>query len=268
MQVRLDGKVAVVTGATRGIGRAIAETFVAAGADVVLTARTRDDLVRAEEALAAAEPSGPWRAGRVAGHAGNVADPAVAEACIDEAVARFGGVDVLVNNAATNPYYGPLTGADLARFDKTVAVNLRAPLVWTQLAIERSMRARRGAAVLNIASVGGLRTRRGLGLYTMTKAGLIHLTRQLAAELTGIRVNAIAAGLVRTAFAQVLVDEHGERLARELPTGRLGEPQDIADLALFLVSDRAGWITGETVVIDGGASVAFPGGPGGPDGPG
>ena len=161
---------------------------------------------------------------------------------------------ILVNNAATNPYYGQTLGVDSARFDKTFQVNLKGPLFWSQAVWNASMKINPGV-ILNIASVGGLRAEQGLGVYNLTKAAIIHLTSQLACELGPTRVVGIAPGLVKTAFASVLVENFGDKLAAALPTGRLGEPQDIANLALFLCSDLASWITGETYVIDGGAGV-------------
>jgi NAD(P)-dependent dehydrogenase (short-subunit alcohol dehydrogenase family) len=144
---------------------------------------------------------------------------------------------------------------DEPRYDKTFQVNLKAPIFWSQAAWEHAFEDRPGT-ILNIASVGGMRTEGALGIYNLTKAAIIHLTRQLAAELGPTRVVGIAPGLVKTDFAAVLVENYGDSLAARLPLQRLGEPQDIANLAAFLVSDAASWITGETYVIDGGAGVA------------
>jgi NAD(P)-dependent dehydrogenase (short-subunit alcohol dehydrogenase family) len=171
-------------------------------------------------------------------------------------MARFGRVDILVNNAAVNPYMGPSIDVDLPRFDKTVQVNLRGPLVWTQLAWNAWMK-EHGGSVINIASVGGLTGEPSIGIYNMTKAGLLHLTRSLAVDLgPGVRVNAIAPGLVKTDFARGLWEEHEELLGRRLPTQRLGEPEDIAGAALFLASDLSSWMTGQVIVVDGGAMVS------------
>jgi NAD(P)-dependent dehydrogenase (short-subunit alcohol dehydrogenase family) len=244
MQISMDGKVALVTGGSRGIGKAIAATLAKAGAKVMLTSRKLDALE-----AAAAEIDGD-----VEVYAGNAGDPAVAQACVRATIERFGAVDVLVNNAATNPYYGATLGVDEGRFDKTFQVNLRGPLFWSQAAWDQYMSEHPGV-IVNIASVGGLRAENGLGVYNLTKAALIHLTRQLANELGPSRVVGIAPGLVQTDFAAYLVDNFGDRLAAQLPLARLGEPQDIANLAVFLASDAASWITGETYVIDGGAGV-------------
>jgi len=244
MEISLDGKVALVTGASRGIGKAIAATMAGCGAKVMLTSRKLDALQ-----AAAAEIDGETEV-----FAANAGDNQAGRDCVQATIERFGGLDILVNNAATNPYMGDTLGVDESRYDKTFQVNLRGPLFWTQAAWDLAMRDRPGV-VINIASVGGLRAERGLGVYNLTKAALIHLTRQLAGEIGPTRVLGIAPGLVATDFASVLVDNFGESLAKALPTKRIGEPQDIANLAAFLASDLASWITGETYVIDGGAAT-------------
>ena len=244
MQISLNGKVALVTGASKGIGRAIAGSLAEAGAKVMLSSRKQDQLE-----IAAAEIGGD-----TAVFAANAGDIDSAKACVTATIERFGGLDILVNNAATNPYYGPTLGVDASRFDKTFQVNLRGPLFWCQAAWEQALRDKPGV-IINIASVGGMRAEGALGVYNLTKAALIHLTRQLAAELGPTRVVGIAPGLVKTDFASVLVANYGERLAASMPLRRLGEPQDIANLATFLASDLASWITGDTYVIDGGAGV-------------
>jgi NAD(P)-dependent dehydrogenase (short-subunit alcohol dehydrogenase family) len=246
MELRLDGKVALVTGASRGIGRATAEALAAAGAKVMLSSRKQADLEAAADGID----------GDTSVFVANAGDPDAAAACVDATVARFGSVDILVNNAATNPYMGPSIDIDLARYDKTWQVNLRGPLVWTQAAYKASM-AERGGAVVNVASAGGMSVERTIGIYNTTKAALIHLTKQLACELgPQVRVNAVAPGLVKTEMARALWEPAGERFAALLPLRRLGEPADIANAVVFLVSDAASWITGHTLVIDGGALVA------------
>ena len=243
MEISLAGKVALVTGASRGIGKAIAKAYSDAGASVLLSSRKLPDL------MAAAEEIG----GDVDITVANAGDPAQAEAAVDRCVERFGGIDILVNNAATNPYMGPTMDIDLPRYDKTWEVNLRGALVWTQLAWKRSLHQRAGS-VLNIASIGGLSVEPNIGIYNATKAALLHLTRTLAAELAPtVRVNAIAPGLVKTDMARALWEPNEGRIAASLPLGRLGEPTDIANAALFLASDLASWITGQTLVVDGGA---------------
>ena len=244
MEISLRGKTALVTGASRGIGKAIAKSFVDAGAQVMLTSR-KEDALRA----AANEMDGETEI-----FAANAGDIEQGQACVDATMKRFGKIDILVNNAATNPYYGDTLGVDSSRFDKTFQVNLKGPLFWSQVVWNASMQKNPGV-ILNIASVGGLRAEHGLGVYNLTKAAVIHLTSQLACELGKTRVVGIAPGLVKTLFASVLIENVGDKLAAALPTKRLGEPQDIANLALFLCSDLASWITGETYVIDGGAGV-------------
>jgi len=244
MEISLRGKTALVTGASRGIGKAIAKSFVDAGAKVMLTSR-KEDALRA----AANEMDGETEI-----FAANAGDIEQGQACVDATMKRFGKIDILVNNAATNPYYGETLGVDSSRFDKTFQVNLKGPLFWSQAVWNASMQKNPGV-ILNIASVGGLRAEHGLGVYNLTKAAVIHLTSQLACELGKTRVVGIAPGLVKTLFASVLIENVGDKLAAALPTKRLGEPQDIANLALFLCSDLASWITGETYVIDGGAGV-------------
>jgi NAD(P)-dependent dehydrogenase (short-subunit alcohol dehydrogenase family) len=249
MQISLEGKTALVTGASRGIGKAIATSFAQAGANVMLSSRKIDALEAAAAEITAAGATGGTDV-----FVANAGDLDAAAACVGATVERFGGLDILVNNAATNPYFGATLGIDPGRYDKTFEVNLRGPLFWAQHAWEASFKERPGV-ILNIASVGGLRTEFGLGVYNLTKAAIIHLTRQLALELGPTRVVGIAPGLVQTDFASVLVENFGEALAKRLPTRRLGEPIDIANLATFLASDAASWITGETYVIDGGAGV-------------
>ena len=249
MQISLEGKVALVTGASKGIGRAIAGSMAEAGANVMLSSRKQDQLE-----IASAEIAESGAAGKTSVFAANAGDVASAQACVAATIERFGGLDILVNNAATNPYYGPTLNVDEGRFDKTFQVNLRGPLFWCQAAWNQAMRDKPGV-IVNIASVGGLRAEGALGVYNLTKAALIHMTRQLAGELGPTRVVGIAPGLVKTDFASVLVANFGEALAKSMPTGRLGEPEDIANLATFLASDMASWITGDTYVIDGGAGV-------------
>ncbi len=245
MQITLDGRVALVTGASRGIGRSIAATLAASGARVMLSSRKQEAL---EAAVSTME-------GETAIFAANAGEPDQAAACVEATMARFGAVDILVNNAATNPYMGPSIDIDLPRYDKTMQVNLRGPLVWTQAVWQAWMRDH-GGVVINVASVGGLTVEPVLGIYNVTKAALIHLTRTMAADLApGVRVNALAPGLVKTDMARALWEPAEEQIAKRTPLQRLGEPQDIANAALFLASDLSSWMTGHTMIIDGGAMV-------------
>ena len=246
MLISLEGKAALVTGASRGIGLAIARTFADAGASVMMVSRKINDDVL--------DGFSPEARSRVVTRAANVGDQQAAVDVVAETLDRFGRLDILVNNAATNPYYGPTMGVDESRYDKTMQINLKAPVFWSQAAWNAAMKDTPGV-IVNIASVGGLRAEGGLGVYNMTKAALIHYTRQLAGEIGPTRVVGIAPGLVKTDFAGYLVENFGDQIAQTVPTRRLGEPEDIANLATFLVSDAASWITGETYVIDGGAGV-------------
>ncbi len=250
MELRLDGKVALVTGSSKGIGLAIARAYAEAGASVMLSSRKPDAL---ESAVASITPSGDAQVGWTAANAGSEEAP-------DEVVAattqRFGPVDILVNNAATNPYMGPMLGISASQMDKTAQVNQRGIVLWTAAAWRASL-AERGGTVINISSVGGLTVDAGsIGYYNATKAAVIHLTRQLASELCpSVRVNAIAPGLVKTDFARALWEANEQAIARHTPLGRLGEPEDIARTALFLASDASSWMTGQTLVVDGGAML-------------
>lgn len=248
MELRLDEKVAVITGGSRGIGKAIAEKFVASGANVMLTSRKADVLEAARDELVAANPHG----GHVDFYAGNAGDPEVATACIAATIERFGAVDVLINNAATNPYMGTMIDIDLPRLDKTYEVNLRAPFVWTQQVWKQWM-SEHGGNIINVSSIGGIAVETSIGHYNVTKAALLHLTRSLAKELApSVRVNAISPGLVKTDFARALWEEHEEFIGQSIPLQRLGEPHDIGSAALFLASEASSWVTGTNIVVDGG----------------
>jgi len=247
-EISLDGKTALVTGASKGIGLGIASALAAAGANVMMSSRKQEALDEAAKSVSG---------GDVATFAANAGEPEQAEACVAATIERFGQVDVLVNNAATNPHMGPVIDVDLSRYDKTFQVNVRGPLVWSQ-AVWRSGMQERGGSIVNISSVGGIRHDGGIGVYNVTKAALIHLTKVLAAELAPkVRVNAIAPGLVKTDFARALWEPAEDLVAATMPLGRLGVPDDIAGAALFLASDLSSWMTGETLVVDGGALVSM-----------
>jgi len=245
----LEDRVAIVTGASRGIGAAIARSFVRAGAKVVLASRKIESLQQlAEELGPSAHP--------FAAHTGKEAD---CTALIREAVRRFGKADVLVNNAGTNPYFGPLLEVENAAWDKTFEVNLKG-YFWTARDLARHL-VDRGApgAIVNVASVLGLKASPLQGVYGMTKAAVISLTRTLAAELGGarIRVNAIAPGLVDTRLASALVKD--EAISKvwldRTPLGRVAQPEEIAGAALYLASDASSYVTGEVLVVDGGTTM-------------
>jgi NAD(P)-dependent dehydrogenase (short-subunit alcohol dehydrogenase family) len=240
----------LVTGASRGIGKATALAFAAQGANVVLTSRKQDALDEVAQEILTAHPDVG-----VLAHAAHAAEPDQATACVDAAIARFGTIDVLVNNAGTNPYFGPLMEIGPVVAEKTTRLNQFGIVLWSQLAWKASM-AQHGGAIVNVASVGGLLTEPGIGYYNSTKAAVIHLTRQLAAELAPtVRVNAVAPGVVRTHLAKALWENFEDRLNEALPLGRIGEPDDIADVITFLAGEGARWMTGQTIVIDGGAQI-------------
>jgi len=250
MELRLDGKTALVTGGSRGIGQAIAKTFAEAGANVMISSRNAEGLVTSADEIRSQLGA---RSGEVAWAVANAGDPGQADACVAATVDLFDRVDILVNNAATNPYFGPIIDIDQGRADKTVRVNQSGYLEWTQ-AVWRAGMSDHGGAVLNIASIGGMTVEGGIGWYNVTKAAVIHLTAQLAGELgPKVRVNGIAPGLVKTQLAKALWEAGEEKISQRLPTRRLGMPADIANAALFLCSDAASWITGETLVVDGGS---------------
>ena len=249
MELRLDGKTALVTGGSAGIGKGIAKAFADAGAQVMISSRKAD---KCEAALADIGGESDY----VAANVGHADQP---QRVVDRTLERFGSLDILVNNAATNPWAGPMIDCAAAPLDKTYEVNLRAPLLWTQTAWQRWMRDH-GGSVINIASVGGHRTTAALGVYCMFKGALMHMTRQLAAEMgPKVRVNCIAPGLIRTDFARVLWEgPRGQQIADGLPLRRLGEPSDIGEAALF-ISAAATWMTGHVMDIDGGECIKIAG---------
>ncbi len=241
----LEGRSAIVTGGSRGIGLAIARRLISDGAKVMITGRRREPLEEAVERL------GPG-AGSFVAHA---ADEVAAADCVSETVSRFGRLDILVNNAGTNAAFGALTEIDHAQFAKTVDVNVWAPILWTRLAWEAAMR-EHGGSIVNVASIGGLITGRDTGAYRMSKAALLHATRQLALELAPrVRVNAVAPGLVRTKMAEALWKPDEAEAGAGTLLGRIGEPPDVAQAVAFLAGEKSSWITGETLVVDGGQLI-------------
>ena len=240
-------KTAIVTGASRGIGLAIAAELVRHGAKVCVTARRAEPL-----AEAVAELGGPDVAIAVPGKAD---DPGHQDEAVAATMAAFGRLDMLVNNTGINPVYGPVLDTDLEAAAKILAVNVLAPLAWTRRARDAWMGAH-GGSVVNVSSVAGLRASPGIGMYGVSKAALVRLTTELAVELgPGIRVNAVAPAVVKTKFATALYEGREEQVSAAYPLKRLGVPEDIAGAVTFLLSDAASWITGQTLVLDGGVTL-------------
>lgn len=246
MSRRFENKVAIVTGASRGIGLGIAQRLVDEGAKVLITARGQEALDAAVEQL------GTDRAVALAGKADN---PEHQDEAIAKVTEAFGPVDLLVNNTGINPVYGPMIDLDLGAARKVVEVNDLSALSWTQK-VYRASFVERGGSVLNVASVAGLGQPEGIGFYGSSKAMLIHITKQLAMELgPDIRVNGVAPAVVKTKFAEKLYEAGEEKVAASYPLKRLGTPEDIAAAAAFLLSEDASWITGQVLVLDGGKGL-------------
>jgi NAD(P)-dependent dehydrogenase (short-subunit alcohol dehydrogenase family) len=243
----LKDRVAIVTGASRGIGLGIAAELVRQGARVCVTARGQEALH-----AAVAELGGPDVAIGVPGKSDDAGHQAEAVARTIEA---FGSLDMLVNNTGINPVYGPIADIDPVAAAKILAVNVLAPLAWTRRARDAWM-GEHGGSIVNVASIAGLRPSPGIGMYGISKAALIRLTTELAVELgPRIRVNAVAPAIVKTKFATVLYEGREEQVAAAYPLRRLGMPEDIAGVVAFLLSDQASWITGQTLVLDGGVTL-------------
>ncbi|MEV4944022.1 SDR family oxidoreductase [Streptomyces zaomyceticus] len=247
---RLSGRTAIVTGASRGIGLAIAERLVSEGARVCLTARKSGPLGEAAAAL----PKG-----KVITVAGRADDPEHRREVLDTVAREFGTLDILVNNAGINPAYGPLVELDLDAARKVLEVNVLATLAWVQDTVDHEkLRFSEGrGAVVNLSSVTGQTPSPGIGLYGVSKAAVSHLTRTLAAELgPEVRVNAVAPAVVKTRFAEALYEGKEAEVAMGYPLRRLGVPSDVASAVAFLASDDSSWVTGQVLTVDGGLMVA------------
>ena len=250
-KTRLDGRVAIVTGASKGIGEAIARGLADLGAKVVVSSRKQE----AVEAVAASICRNGGEAIAIAAHVGDMEQ---ATSLVDRTAERFGAIDVIVNNAAANPVFGSVLDADRAVFDKIMAVNVRGPLAIARRAFP-FLKQGGGGSIVNISSIGGVRPEPHLGLYSISKAALISLTKVLASEWgpANVRVNAICPGLVKTKFSQALWDNPDilERFIDETPLRRLATPDDIAPLAVFLAGEAAAYCTGGVYMIDGGYTI-------------
>jgi NAD(P)-dependent dehydrogenase (short-subunit alcohol dehydrogenase family) len=249
--INLEGKVAIVTGASRGIGEAIARMFVANGAKVVVASR------KIEGVTAVAESIGKENTIAIAAHTGREEE---CVALVRTAVERLGKVDILVNNAATNPYFGPMLDIDEGAWDKTFEVNTKG-YFWMTREVARHLRSREApGSIINMASVAGIVASPLQGVYAMTKAAVISMTKTFAYELAAnkIRVNAIAPGFVDTKFAAAVLKNDAllEEVLRITPMKRYGQPDEIAGAALYLASDSASYLTGQAIVIDGGMTIA------------
>jgi NAD(P)-dependent dehydrogenase (short-subunit alcohol dehydrogenase family) len=249
----LSGKRAIVTGASRGIGRAIAIGFAEAGADIALVSRKLESLQAVAKEI---EDRTPQRALPIACHMGKAAD---IERMVEEVLAEWGTIDVLVNNAGTNPVMGPLTEMDEAAWDKIMDVNLKGPYL-ASIRVARAMSERgEGGKIINISSGASLDPAPMLGAYSVSKAALNHLTRVLAKECgpAKICINAIAPGLIETHFAAALITNPAihQSVIRQTPLGRHGQPDEIVGAALFLASSASDFMTGQVIVVDGGVRM-------------
>ncbi|WP_405738768.1 SDR family oxidoreductase [Streptomyces sp. NBC_01525] len=239
----LSGKVALVTGASRGIGYGIAEALVARGDRVVITGRNEDALKEAVERLGAE---------RVIGVAGKAHDEAHQAVAVERAMETFGRIDYLVNNAGTNPVFGPIADLDLGVARKVFETNVISALGFAQRTWH-AWQKENGGAIVNIASMAGIGASPFIGAYGMSKAAMVNLSLQLAHEFAPVvRVNSIAPAVIKTKFAAALYENREEEVVASYPMGRLGVPEDIGGAAAFLLSDASGWITGQTLVVDGG----------------
>lgn len=247
----MTGKVAIITGSTRGIGQAIAERFAQAGAKVVISSRKQD----ACDATAKELTNKGYDAIGIAAHNG---DKSALQNLVAKTIEHFGALNILVNNAATNPHFGQMMDAEDSMWQKTIEVNIMGNFWLTQAAVSH-MRTIGGGRIINVASVNGLRPGAFQGIYSMTKAAVISMTKTLAMELAGdnIQVNAIAPGLIKTKFAQAIWDNESlhEGVVGRTPMGRIGEPDEIAGIAMYLASPASSFATGQVFVVDGGITI-------------
>jgi dehydrogenase/reductase SDR family protein 4 len=245
---QLDGKVALVTGASKGIGEAMARGLAEFGAKVVVSSRKQD----AVDAVAGAFKSDGLEATGIAANVGSVEE---IHALVDKTVETYGGLDIIINNAAANPVFGPIQNTDERAFDKIIDVNLKGPFELCKKAYP-ILKQRGGGSIIHISSIGGLKPEAGIGMYSVSKAAIINLTQAMAQDwgADNIRVNAICPGLVKTKFSEALWSDEKilNRFLKHIPLGRAGTPDDIAGLAVFLASDAAAYCSGGAYLVDGG----------------
>ncbi len=251
--MRLQDKVAIITGGSRGIGYAIASAYLREGARVVIASR------KAEPLQAAADQLAQDTGGEVLAIPTHTGQPEQVQALIDQTVSQFGGLDILVNNAATNPHFGPLVTAEEAQWDKIFEVNVKGYFFGSKYAAAQ-MAERGGGKIINVTSVVAFQPGFMMGVYSCSKAAVLMMTKVLAQELApeNIQVNAIAPGFIKTQFSQALWTNDGllQRLEAHTPAGRMGEPEEIGGAAVFLASPESQFMTGETLVIDGGVTLS------------
>lgn len=245
---RLDGKVALVTGASKGIGEAIARGMAAQGAQVVVSSRKQEAVDAVAESIRA-------DGGDAVGIAANIGKFPDTYDIVDKTIAHYGGIDIIVNNAAANPVFGPIEGTEERAFNKIMDVNVKGPFEICKRALP-SMQARGGGSVINISSIGGIKPERMIGVYSASKAALINLSQSMAQDWGqyNIRVNVVCPGLIKTKFSSALWhnDALVEHFLQRTPLGRLGESQDLAGIAVFLASDASAYCTGGVFMVDGG----------------
>jgi NAD(P)-dependent dehydrogenase (short-subunit alcohol dehydrogenase family) len=248
----LKDKVAIITGASKGIGEQIARVFVSQGAKVVISSRKQQDL----DLLAASIPEA--KEGQVLAVAAHIADSAQLENLVNKTIERFGKIDILVNNAATNPVYGPCLEVSNDAFDKIMQTNVRAPFELAKL-VHPHMKKNGAGSIINISSIAGSTPDPGLGAYSVSKAALNMLNKVMAKEwgTDGIRVNAVSPGLIKTKFSQALWENPKmlEHFTNKLPIARMGTTEEIASLVLYLASDEAKYTTGVNYAVDGGTTI-------------